>query len=149
MVRPYLWSRWTRILPRQRVKVLALDTNILVRYFTNDIPTQAGAARSLIHNLTAEKPGFIGREVALEAVWVLERSYGFTRTETANALLDLLDNDGIVVETTDDVANAAELYAQSPTNFSDLLILAAANRAGATPSTPLTADSPDLTEPPS
>ncbi len=113
--------------------MLALDTNVLVRYFTDDIPIQAEAARTLVSNLIPENPGFICREVTLETVWVPERSYRFTRNRISNALLDLLENDGMVVENAEDVAKAAELYPQSTADFSDLLILAAARRAGAAP----------------
>ena len=111
----------------------ALDTNILVRYFTNDIPAQAEAARLLIGNLTPANPGFIGREVVLEVVWVLERSYNFSHTKIANDLLDLMEEDDVVLENMEDVRQAVIQYRQSSDNFSDLLILAAANRADATP----------------
>ncbi len=113
--------------------MLALDTNILVRYFANDIPAQAEAARSLIGNLTLGNQGFICREVVLEVVWVLERSYGFFRAKIANDLMDLMEEDGIVLENAEDVREAVIQYRESTDDFSDLLILAAAQRADATP----------------
>ena len=113
--------------------MLALDTNVLVRYFADDVPTQAETAKALLASLTSESPGFIGREVALEVVWVLERSYNLSRIRIANAFLDLLDEDGIVVENAEDVASAVILYRESSADFSDLMILAAAERVGARP----------------
>ena len=55
----------------------ALDTNVIVRYLVAEDPGQAEAARSLLEQLTPDNPGFICREVVIEAAWVLERSYRF------------------------------------------------------------------------
>ncbi len=119
--------------PRKCVNVLAVDTNVLLRYFVDDIPAQAKAAVSLIDSLTPEMPGFVGREVALEVVWVLERSYDFSRSRIVNAMLNLMEKDGLIVENAQDVAYAFHQYSQSNDDFSDLMILAAAKRMGARP----------------
>ena len=55
----------------------AVDTNVIVRYLVADDPGQSEAARSLLEQLTPDNPGFICREVVIEAAWVLERSYRF------------------------------------------------------------------------
>ena len=113
--------------------MLALDTNILVQHFAKDIPEQSEAARSLIDSLTPERPGFICREVTLETVWVLDRVYHFSRVEIYNAIANLIDLDGIVLENHEDVRQAVIQYRESSDDFPDLLILAAAQRADATP----------------
>lgn len=110
-----------------------LDTNVLVRYLVRDIPEQVDAARELIEGLTPEDPGFICREVVLEVAWVLERTYSFTRTQVAEALMNLTASDSLVVENSDDVAAAAYRYRQGGVGFSDLMILKAAQRANAGP----------------
>ena len=111
----------------------ALDTNVLVRYLVGDDAAQAEAARALVAALTPEDPGFICREVVVELAWVLERSYGFNRVTVAAALVDLTASGSLVVEDADDVAVAAYRYRQGGVDFSDLMILAAARRAGADP----------------
>ena len=111
----------------------ALDTNVIVRYLVGDHPEQAEAARVLLEGLTAGNPGFICREVVLEVGWVLERAYRFTRAQIAEVLLDLTASDSLVVEHSDDVAAAAYRYRQGGVGFSDLLVIAAAERAGAVP----------------
>ena len=63
--------------------MIALDTNVLVRYLVNDDAEQANAARVLLESLTAEEPGFVCREVMVELVWVLQRAYGFARGRIA------------------------------------------------------------------
>ena len=113
--------------------MIALDTNVLVRYLTRDDAGQAEAARSLVASLSPDSPGFVCREVLVELVWVLDRSHAASRDRIASALLGLLAADAIVVESADDVAAAVMAYADGVSDFSDLMILAAARRAAATP----------------
>ncbi len=110
--------------------MIAVDTNVLVRYLVADDAEQAEAARALLEGLTPERPGFICREVAMEAVWVLERAYRFTRVQIAEALVELVSTDSLVVEAADDVASAAFRYRQGGAGFADRMILAGAQRAG-------------------
>ncbi len=111
----------------------SVDSNILLRYIVKDNQEQAESARRFLDKLTPQQPGFICREVIQEFVWVLERTYKFPREQIAELVFGLTSTAGFVVETTDDIANAAELYAQTNDDFSDLMILAAAERVGAKP----------------
>ena len=111
----------------------SIDTNVIIRYLVGDDAEQSEAARSLLAGLTPDDPGFICREVVIEIAWVLERSYRFTRARVAEALMDLTASDSLVVENSDDVAAAAYLYRQGGAGFSDLMVLSAAERAGAAP----------------
>ena len=111
--------------------MIALDTNVLVRYMVRDDVQQAEAARALLDSLTAERPGYVCREVTVELVWVLERAYGFARDRIATILEELVATEGLVIEEADDVARAAFRYRAAGAGFSDLMILAAAERSGA------------------
>ena len=111
----------------------AVDTNVIVRYLVGDDAEQAEAAQVLLDGFTSEEPAFICREVMLEVAWVLERSYHFTRSRVAEILMDLTASDSLTVENSDDVAAAAHLYRRQGARFSDLMVLSAAERAGATP----------------
>ena len=113
--------------------MIALDTNVLVRYLVRDDTRQAEAARTLLESLTAERPGYVCREVAVELVWVLERAYGLARDQIATILEELVATEGLVVEDAYDVARAASRYRAAGVGFSDLMILAAAKRSGAHP----------------
>ena len=113
--------------------MIALDTNVLIRYLTRDNPEQAEAARALLQGLTTNGPGFICREVVIEVVWVLERSYRFRRERIANIVVELVATDTLVIEDDNDVAQADAAYREGSADFSDLMILAAANRVGAQP----------------
>ena len=70
--------------------MITLDTNVLVRYLVEDDVQQAEAARVLLAGLTAERPGFVCREVAVELVWVLERAYEFSRDRISTVLEELV-----------------------------------------------------------
>ncbi len=113
--------------------MISLDTNVLIRYLTRDNPEQAEAARALLQGLTTNGPGFICREVVIEVIWVLERSYRFRRERIANIVVELVATDTLVIEDDNDVAQAAAAYREGSADFSDLMILAAANRVGAQP----------------
>ena len=113
--------------------VIAVDTNVLVRYLVRDDAEQAEAARVLLEGLTPGRPGFICREVAIEVVWVLERAYRFPRVQISDVVVELIATDSLTVEAADDVARAALRYRHGGADFSDLMILAAAGRSGARP----------------
>ena len=113
--------------------MIALDTNVLVRYLVRDDEEQAESARALLESLTTERPGYACREVVVELVWVLDRAYGVSRERIAMILHELVATQGLVVEAGDDVARAAFRYGAGGPGFSDLMVLAAAERAGARP----------------
>ncbi len=113
--------------------MIALDTNVIIRFLVSDDAAQAEAARVLMEGLTLDNQGFICREVIIEVVWVLERSYRFTRTQIADVLIELIATDSLVVEAADDVARAAFTYRQGGVGFSDLMILSSSRRSGAVP----------------
>lgn len=113
--------------------MIALDTNVLVRFLVRDDEAQAVAARTLLSSLTADRPGFVCREVILELVWVLEKAYGFSREQISDVLEHLVSTDVLVVEAGADVARVAVLYGSGSAGFSDLMILAAAERSNALP----------------
>ena len=113
--------------------MIAVDTNVLVRYLVRDDAPQAEAARRLLQEATEESPVFVSREVIVETVWVLERRYGFARSEIADVVVRLAGASGIGVEACDDVARSALSFARHSADFADLMILSAARRAGALP----------------
>jgi predicted nucleic-acid-binding protein len=51
--------------------MMALDTNVLVRYLTRDEPEEAARAKSLVER----GPVFVAKTVMLESEWVLRSAY--------------------------------------------------------------------------
>ncbi|MBM9593904.1 PIN domain-containing protein [Roseitranquillus sediminis] len=111
--------------------MIALDTNILVRILVGDDTAQEHLAQNLVGGLTPEVPGFVAREVLVELAWVLRRVYRLPRGEICNALEGVLSTSTFAVETADDAARALDAYRAGAADFADLMILAAARRAGA------------------
>jgi predicted nucleic-acid-binding protein len=111
--------------------VIALDTNVIVRFLTQDEPEQSRLASETFESLDDHSKGFVCREVLLELVWVLERAYGYSRTEIAAAVNGLLSSTELVIESANDVGRALELYRSESFGFADLMIAAAARRVGA------------------
>lgn len=68
--------------PKQSVDMLAIDTNLIVRFLTGDHPEQSLKARRLIDS----EEVFVCTTVLLETEWVLRSVYGLTAGETATAL---------------------------------------------------------------
>lgn len=48
--------------------MIELDTNVLVRYVSQDDPVQSSKATDLIESLTAGEPGFIAIAIAIVTV---------------------------------------------------------------------------------
>jgi predicted nucleic-acid-binding protein len=111
--------------------MIGLDANILVRYFTQDDPVQAAIATEFIeHRLSEEEPGFTSVVAMAETVWVLDRHYGFSREQIANAIETMLVTDVLIVEDESEVFTAMIALRQGRGEFADALIGALCAKAG-------------------
>jgi predicted nucleic-acid-binding protein len=102
--------------------MIGLDTNVLVRYITQDDKRQAGLANSLIESLDDASPGFVTLVTVVELSWVLESAYNFTRQQFAEVMQTLMTVDTIKLDRAAVVASAVRVYAGSKADFSDCLI---------------------------
>lgn len=98
----------------------AADTNVIVRYLTNDDAAQARRARALIDG---REPVWIGLTVLLESAWVLRRAYGFAAADVTAALRTLAGQPTVTVENPAALLRACELCAAG-VEFADALHLA-------------------------
>ncbi|SCC95530.1 conserved hypothetical protein [Thiomonas sp. X19] len=79
--------------------MIGLDTNILVRYLTQDDARQSALASKFIEqSLSASQPGFVSLVVLAELCWVLQRLYGVTPNELADLIADLSNTPRFVLE---------------------------------------------------
>jgi predicted nucleic-acid-binding protein len=105
--------------------MIGLDTNILVRYLTQDDPDQSARATEIIERrLTEDNPGFISIVAMVETVWVLDRAYGFTAREIAMAVERVLQVDVLVVENEQEVFTAMIALKTEHGAFADAVIAA-------------------------
>ena len=109
--------------------MIGLDTNVLVRYVSQDDPVQSPKATDLIESLTAGEPGFIAMVSVVELVWVLQSCYQATKSEIVDVLETLLRTKELVVERADIVWQALRRFSDSKADFADCLIERCAHAA--------------------
>lgn len=113
--------------------MIGLDTNILVRYITQDDPTQAAAAATIIERrLTSEEPGFVSLVVTMELVWVLTSFYEFADYQVAGALKRMLLMPALRIQNEREVFTALSIFESGAASFSDALIGTLGKWAGCT-----------------
>jgi len=113
--------------------MIGLDTNILVRYLTQDDPVQsAKAAEILERRLTGKNPGFVSIVAMVETVWVLDRAYFLTAQEIATAIERLLQVEVLAIESEQEVFTAMVALKQGRGSFADALIAELGARVGCT-----------------
>lgn len=98
--------------------MLAIDTNLIVRYLTGDHPKQSSRARMLIDG----QPVFAAVTVMLEVEWVLRSAYGYRPADVARALRAFAGLPTVTVEDETVVAAAIDL-AENGMDFADALHL--------------------------
>jgi predicted nucleic-acid-binding protein len=96
--------------------MLAVDTNIVIRYLLGDHPSQSTKARELIQNNEI----FLCTTVLLEAEWVLRSIYDFSPTQIAEALVALVGLPKVTLQDAVLTANALEWLGKGA-DFADAL----------------------------
>lgn len=66
--------------------MIGLDTNVLVRYITQDDAAQAARAGQIIDQLSETRPGYITVVVLAKMCWVLRRAYRAESVATLTVL---------------------------------------------------------------
>jgi predicted nucleic-acid-binding protein len=111
--------------------MIGLDTNIVIRYITQDDPVQSPKATEIVERrLTDANPGFVSVVAVAEVVWVLDRAYGFTSLEIAAAVERMLQIDVLVIENEQEVFAAMVSLKRGHGSFADALIAELGASAG-------------------
>jgi predicted nucleic-acid-binding protein len=111
--------------------VIGLDTNVVVRYLTQDDPQQSKRATQIFeHQLTVAEPGFLSVVTMVETAWVLARAYGFIGQEIAAAVEILLQTDVLVIENEQEVFTAMIALKERRGDFADAMIAGLGAKAG-------------------
>ncbi len=101
--------------------MLAVDTNIIVRYLTADHPEQFAKATALIHT----EDVYVCTTVLLETEWVLRRGYRFSRDQIIAALTAFAGLPRVILEDPALAAKALDRM-RGGLDFADALHLAKA-----------------------
>jgi predicted nucleic-acid-binding protein len=111
--------------------MIGLDTNILVRFLTQDDPVQSSRTRQIIERqLTEENPGFVSLAAMLETAWVLEKIYKLSDQEVAEAIKGILQIDTLFIQNEQEVYTATVILQTGRGSFADALINALGTWAG-------------------
>jgi predicted nucleic-acid-binding protein len=111
--------------------VIGLDTNILIRYITQDDPVQAPKATALIEGqLTEDNPGFISIVTLVETAWVLARTYSLADEEIAAEIRLILSSDSLVLEHEKEAHGAMIALKEGSGKFADALVGALGLKVG-------------------
>ena len=100
----------------------ALDTNILVRYFVEDLSDSEAIKQRTIAKEIMRHKSYVPLTVILEMVWVLFSHYQLPKQTIVKILQFLLEMTNIEVENATDVKKTSELFLQGM-DFADALHL--------------------------
>ena len=103
--------------------MIGLDTNVLVRYITQDDPSQAAKATKLVESFSAEASGFVSAVSVVELVWVMQACYRASRESISQMLETLLRAESLIVEQAETIWQALRRFQVSAqADFADCLI---------------------------
>ena len=97
-----------------------VDTNVFLRFLTNDDPAKARRAERLFKKAIA---GDVSLETSLlviaEIVWTLESFYKLAKPDIADKIEKILNTKNLKVQAADTVLQALDLYATQNVDFID------------------------------
>jgi predicted nucleic-acid-binding protein len=104
--------------------MIAIDTNVLVRYLADDDPVQSPVAARLIERaMAAGESILIPTVVLVETAWVLARAYKVGRAELVRIVDAIVRARHFAFADPTLVSRASRAYAAGSADFSDYLVL--------------------------
>ena len=108
-----------------------VDTNLFIRYFTNDHPILADRVEQLLDDAAAGSVQLVTTELVMaESVWVLESSYHLNHAQIAPLIRGILATPGMEVINGDLVGKALVMYELQNIDFVDAYIAALMEKQG-------------------
>jgi len=113
------------------MKVYFVDTNLFIRYLTNDDPAKAERVDGLLNQATQKKIKLITAEMVLaEVIWVLESYYELEKAQISEMLEAILATPGLEVTNAKTVEKARGYYSAHNIDFVDAYIVALMEKIG-------------------
>jgi predicted nucleic-acid-binding protein len=108
-----------------------VDTNLFIRYFTNDDPILADRVEQLLDDAAAGSVLLVTTELVMaESVWVLESSYHLSHVQIAPLIRGILATPGMEVINGELVGKALVMYELQNIDFVDAYIAALMEKQG-------------------
>lgn len=99
---------------------LFADTNLFLRYLTNDVPEQAEAVEQVLRRAAAGELVLVTNTLVMaEIVWTLETFYQLPRSDIKDKVLAILNTPGLEVADGDLMLQAMTWYTEKNVGFID------------------------------
>ena len=97
-----------------------VDTNLFLRFLTDDVPAQADAVEKLLQQAAQNKIHLITNSMVIaEIVWTLESYYERERQDIQNKVLAILNTSGLEIAESNLILKAIIWYAEKNVDFID------------------------------
>jgi uncharacterized protein len=97
-----------------------IDTNLFLRYLTNDLPDQADSVEKLLHQAEAGELQLVTNcLVVAELVWTLESFYKLESAVIQDQLFAILNTPGLEIEDSNILFQALLWYIEKRVDFID------------------------------
>ena len=111
--------------------MIALDTNVLVRFLVEDDKAQSAKAAKLVERAAArDETLFVSDVVICETVWVLLSAYEVSRAEVGDILGQLFRATHLSLRDVDGLMRALEAFVAGKGDYADYVIKQHARAAG-------------------
>ncbi len=97
-----------------------VDTNLFLRFLTNDVPAQADAMEKLLRQAEQNKIQLVTNSMVIaEIIWTLESYYESEREDIQNKILAILNTPGLEIPESNLILKAIIWYAEKNVDFID------------------------------
>lgn len=100
--------------------MIFLDTNVILRFVLDDHPVLSPKAKSIFTAIDQGKTQtFISLVAISEAIFTLERSYKYSKSDIYEKILPILKLESVTVDKLDILEEALRFYKEKNVDFSD------------------------------
>ncbi|KPJ55635.1 MAG: hypothetical protein AMJ42_06505 [Deltaproteobacteria bacterium DG_8] len=97
-----------------------VDTNVFIRFLTNDVPQKAYACEKIFKRAIEKKESLFTTELVIaEIIWVLESFYKLKKEEIRNKLEKILNTPNLMCPNKNLILIALTLYTKKDIDFID------------------------------
>jgi predicted nucleic-acid-binding protein len=102
------------------IEMVFTDTNLFLRYLTNDVPAQADLVEALLRRAAKGLVTLVTTSLVIaEIVWTLESYYQLSKKDIQAKVLAILNTTGLDVVDSDLVLQAIGTYVEKNVDFID------------------------------
>jgi len=110
--------------------MIAIDTNILLRFLIDDDPAQNAKARTFMAERTGDDPAYVSAIVLAETMWVLRRQLNYPLSQIFETIRSLLTAAELTIEHADELGVLLAAQNAPVADIADYLVAWAGFDAG-------------------